>query len=126
MKLKALVGTLVCSCAILGVAPVQDGAAALIARIEAPQTPNRQGWDPYSLQELMDRFGVPGVSIAVIKDYQIHWTKAYGQADVTAKAPVTPDTLFQAASISKPVTAFAVMRLVEAGSCRSTKTSTAI
>ena len=115
MKLKALVGTLVCSCAILGVAPVQDGAAALIARIEAPQTPNRQGWDPYSLQELMDRFGVPGVSIAVIKDYQIHWTKAYGQADVSAKAPVTPDTLFQAASISKPVTAFAVMRLVEAG-----------
>ena len=79
VKLKALVGTLVCSCAILGVAPVQDGAAALIARIEAPQTPNRQGWDPYSLQELMDRFGVPGVSIAVIKDYQIHWTKGYGR-----------------------------------------------
>jgi CubicO group peptidase (beta-lactamase class C family) len=101
--------------AILGAPHAQDGAAALIARIEAPQTPNRQGWDPYTLPELMDRFGVPGVSIAVIKDYQIHWTKAYGLADVTAKSPVTQATIFQAASISKPVTAFAVMRLVDAG-----------
>ena len=93
----------------------QDGADALISRIEGPQIPNRQGWDPYSLPELMDRFGVPGASIAVIKDYQIHWTKAYGTADQATKAPVTSDTMFQAASISKPVTAFAVMRLVEAG-----------
>jgi CubicO group peptidase (beta-lactamase class C family) len=94
---------------------VQDGADALMARIEGAQVPNRQGWDPYSQRELMDRFGVPGASIAVIKDYQIHWSKAYGTADQTTKAPVTSDTMFQAASISKPVTALAVMRLVEAG-----------
>src|SRR5262245_43514765 len=93
----------------------QNGADALITQIERPQIPNRQGWDPYSLPELMDRFGVPGASIAVIRNYQIHWTKAYGTADQTTKAPVTSDTMFQAASISKPVTAFAVMRLVEAG-----------
>jgi CubicO group peptidase (beta-lactamase class C family) len=93
----------------------QDGAAPLIARIEAPQSPNRQGWDPYSLPELMEQFGVPGASIAVIKDCQIHATRTYGYADVTTKSPVTPETMFQAASISKPVTAFAVTRLVEAG-----------
>jgi CubicO group peptidase (beta-lactamase class C family) len=111
-----MLAVLVLSGAMLGAVPhEQDAAAAMIARIEAPQTPNRQGWDPYTLQELMERFGVPGMSIAVMKDYQIHWTKAYGQADVTAKSPVTANTLFQAASISKPVTAFAVMRLVEAG-----------
>ena len=116
MKRNAVLAVLALSTAIPGAAPhAQDGATALIARIEAPQTPNRQGWDPYTLQELMERFGVPGLSIAVIKDYQIHWTKAYGQADVTAKSLVTPDTMFQAASISKPVTAFAVMRLVDAG-----------
>jgi CubicO group peptidase (beta-lactamase class C family) len=63
----------------------------------------------------MERFGVPGVSLAVIKDGRIDIAKAYGQADVTAKSPVTPETAFQAASISKPVTAFAVMRLVDAG-----------
>ena len=93
----------------------QDGTDAIIARVEGAQTPNRQGWDPYSLRELMDRFGVPGASIAVIRDYQIHWTKAYGTSDQTTKAPVTANTMFQAASISKPVTALAVMRLVEAG-----------
>ena len=93
----------------------QDGAAALAVRIEAAQSPNRQGWDPYALQELMERFGVPGVSISVIKDLQIYWSKGYGQADVTTKSPVRSDTMFQAASISKPVTAFAVMRLVDAG-----------
>ncbi len=93
----------------------QDGAAALAARIEAAQSPNRQGWDPYTLQELMERFGVPGVSISIIKDFQIYWSKVYGQADVTTKSPVRSDTMFQAASISKPVTAFAVMRLVDAG-----------
>jgi CubicO group peptidase (beta-lactamase class C family) len=95
--------------------PGQGGAAALAARIEAAQSPNRQGWDPYTLQELMERFGVPGVSISIIKDFQIYWSKGYGQADVTTKSPVRSDTMFQAASISKPVTAFAVMRLVDAG-----------
>jgi CubicO group peptidase (beta-lactamase class C family) len=93
----------------------QDAIGGLAQRIEAAQAPNRQGWDPYPLSELMERFGVPGASLAVIKDSQIHWTKGYGLADVTTKAPVTAETTFQAASISKPVTAFAVMRLVEAG-----------
>ncbi len=115
-KRYAVLAVLAVSNALLGATPrAQDGAAALIARVEAPQTPNRQGWDPYSLQQLMERFGVPGLSLAVIKDGRIDIAKAYGQADVTAKSPVTPETAFQAASISKPVTAFAVMRLVEAG-----------
>jgi CubicO group peptidase (beta-lactamase class C family) len=115
-KRNTVLAVLALSNALLGATPRgQDGAAALIARIEAPQTPNRQGWDPYSLQQLMERFGVPGVSLAVIKGSQIDIAKAYGLADVTAKSAVTPETAFQAASISKPVTAFAVMRLVDAG-----------
>jgi CubicO group peptidase (beta-lactamase class C family) len=65
--------------------------------------------------QLMERFNVPGVSIAVVTDYQVQSGKTYGMADVSTSAPVAPDTLFQAASISKPVTAFAVMRAVEAG-----------
>jgi len=112
---NAVLVVLALSTALLGAAPAQDGTAALIARIEAPQTPNRQGWDPYSLQQLMERFGVPGMSLAIIKGRQIDIAKAYGRADVTAGSPVTTETTFQAASISKPVTALAVMRLVEAG-----------
>jgi CubicO group peptidase (beta-lactamase class C family) len=95
--------------------PAQDDASALMARIEAPQTPNRQGFDSFTLAELMRRSRVPGVSVAVIRDFRVHWAKAYGLADVTANAPATPETLFQAASISKPVTAVAVLRAVETG-----------
>jgi CubicO group peptidase (beta-lactamase class C family) len=113
---NAVLVVLALSNALLGATPpVQNGTAALIARIEAPQTPNRQGWDPYSLQQLMERFGVPGMSLAIINGGQIESAKAYGRADVTAGSPVTTETTFQAASISKPVTAFAVMRLVETG-----------
>ena len=91
----------------------QDDTAALIARIEAAQTPNRQGLDGFTLPELMQRFHVPGLSMAVIRDFKIHWVKAYGIADVESGRPVETNTLFQAASISKPVTAMAAMRLVD-------------
>jgi CubicO group peptidase (beta-lactamase class C family) len=91
----------------------QDDPAPLIARIEAPQTPDRRGYDQYSVRELMDRFSVPGASIAVIKDFKIHWAKAYGVADVVSGALVDTDTLFQAASISKPVAAMGVLRAVQ-------------
>jgi len=75
--------------------------------------PSHGGYDPYSLTQLMERLGVPGVSIAVIKDFKIHWVKAYGIADVETGAPVDTDTIFQAASISKPVAAMGVLRAVQ-------------
>ena len=73
--------------------------------------------DPVTTTKLADRMAalhVPGVSIAVIHDGKIEWARGFG---VTREGgpPVTPDTLFQAASISKPVAAMAVLRLVEAG-----------
>ena len=60
-----------------------------------------------SIDELLERFNVPGVSIAVIRDFDIHWAKGYGIADVESGAAVNTETLFQAASISKPVNAMA-------------------
>ena len=89
--------------------------ASFIARIEAVQSPNRQGFDPFTLQQVMAKFHVPGVSVAVIKDFKIHWAKGYGVADVTNGAHVDTDTLFQAASISKPVAAMAVLKAVQDG-----------
>jgi len=90
--------------------------AAMMARIEGAQSPNRQGLDPLTLQQLMDRFHVPGVGVAVIRDFEIHWAKGYGVADVESGARVDADALFQAASISKPVSAMAALRAVQDGS----------
>jgi CubicO group peptidase (beta-lactamase class C family) len=69
--------------------------------------------DGLTLPELMQRLHVPGLSIAVIRDFKIHWVKAYGVANVESGRPVETNTMFQAASISKPVTAMAAMRLVD-------------
>ena len=92
-----------------------DSPADYIARVEGPQSPNRQGFDPLTIEQMMTRFRIPGVSVAVFKDFEIHWAKGYGVADVESKAAVDERTMFQAASISKPVTAMAVMRAVQDG-----------
>ena len=89
--------------------------AAIQARIEGAQVPNRQGYDGLTLQELMQRFRVPGVSVAVIRDYRIHWAKGYGTVDGETNAPVDTGTVFQAASISKPIFAMAVVKLAQDG-----------
>lgn len=67
------------------------------------------------LQQGMEKHHIPGVSIAVVKNYQIEWAQGFGMADVQNNKPVTPDVLFQAASISKPVTAMAALKAVEEG-----------
>jgi CubicO group peptidase (beta-lactamase class C family) len=70
------------------------------------------------LMTIADRMAfhkVPGVSVAFFDHGQILWSRAYGFADVASKKPVTPNTLFQAASISKPVAALAALRLVQDG-----------
>ena len=92
--------------------------ADFMARIEGPQKPNRQGYDSFTLEEIMKKAQVPGVSVAVIRDFAIHWAKGYGVADSRSQTGVTPDTMFQAASISKPVTALAFLRLVQEGKLR--------
>lgn len=69
----------------------------------------------WSLESRMKHYNVPGLSIAVIKDSKIIWSKGYGYADIESKKPVSSKTLFQAGSISKPVTAYAVLKELERG-----------
>ncbi|MBO0935162.1 serine hydrolase [Fibrella sp. HMF5335] len=68
------------------------------------------GWN---LLDRMRHYKVPGLSIAVIHNYQVDWVKGYGLADTTTHRAVTPQTLFSAGSISKLVAAMAALRLVE-------------
>ena len=82
----------------------------------AAAAPLRQGPLPDDVVgALMKKIEVPGVSIAVIKDFAIHWAKGYGVADLETGTPVTADTMFQAASISKPVAAMVSLRAVQEG-----------
>ena len=90
----------------------QDSVAEMIARVEGRQAPDSSG---LTLAEVMAKHHVPGVGIAVIRDFDIHWAKGYGIADVESGRPVTTATLFQAASVSKPVFAMAVLRAVQDG-----------
>ncbi|MBP7146239.1 MAG: serine hydrolase [Acidobacteria bacterium] len=64
---------------------------------------------------LMDELHVPGASVAVIRDGAVAWSKPFGVSDARTKAPVTRDTLFEAASMSKPIFAVLAMQLVAAG-----------
>ncbi len=104
---------------IFGVAacaePKEWSADDYIAAIEGPQETVEEDLDALTLTELMHEFNVPGISVAVIRDFDIHWAKAYGVADIASGALVDTETLFQAASISKPVAAMAVLKAVEDG-----------
>lgn len=69
----------------------------------------------HSIQDRMEHHKIPGVSIAFFEEGEIKWTKVYGFADKDNSTPVDINTLFQAASISKPVAASGAMKLVEKG-----------
>ncbi len=60
-------------------------------------------------------YKVPGVSVAVINDGKLEWSKGYGVTEAGGTTPVKPETMFQAASISKPVAATGMLALVEQG-----------
>lgn len=70
---------------------------------------------PFSMAEEMRRYDVPGISVAVIHNGKLAWARGWGFRDAANCAPVTPETAFQAASISKVVTAMLALRLVEQG-----------
>jgi CubicO group peptidase (beta-lactamase class C family) len=64
---------------------------------------------------LMQKRHVPGLSLAVVHDGKIVRARGYGVIENGGTTPVTADTLFQAGSVSKPVAAFGVLRLVDGG-----------
>jgi len=92
---------------------------AHISRIETGLLPaaviRGQPLPEMRLADRMKYYNVPGVSIAVFGKGQIMWARGYGLADISTNKPVTPETLFQAASVSKSVTAFASLQLVQQG-----------
>jgi len=93
--------------------------AARIRRIETglllPVIVKGQPGVAMKLADRMQFFKTPGVSIAFINNGRIEWARAYGVREVGGSEPVTTEMLFQAGSISKPVTGMAALRLVQQG-----------
>ncbi len=81
---------------------------------EAETTSPEESFDAL-IPDLMARWGVPGGAVAVVKDDRLVFIKGYGKADTDSGAPVTASSLFRIASLSKPLTAAAVLRLREQG-----------
>jgi CubicO group peptidase (beta-lactamase class C family) len=71
--------------------------------------------DPADIASWMELYDVPGASIAVINDFAIDYVEVHGVKSESSGEPVTESTLFQAASMSKTVSAVAVMSLVQDG-----------
>jgi D-alanyl-D-alanine carboxypeptidase len=63
----------------------------------------------------MAKLHIPGVAVAVVRDGKVELMKGYGLANIERKIPITPNTMFQIASTTKPFTAMAVMLLAEDG-----------
>ncbi|MBC7894263.1 MAG: beta-lactamase family protein [Cytophagaceae bacterium] len=93
--------------------PAQDAASA-IARVERG-IPADTGLAGLTIEALLKRFNVPGISIAVVRDFTVLWSKGYGVADAESGKPVDVNTAFQAASISKPIAAMAAVKLSQDG-----------
>lgn len=67
-------------------------------------------------QQNYDR--LPGISVAIVKDQDIIWSKGYGVSDLKKKTPSTPETLYSICSITKLFTSIAIMQLYEQGKLR--------
>lgn len=95
-----------------------DGPAAPPASPAFPITgavvPGMASFDD-TIPALMRQHGIPGGAVAVVRDGKLVYARGFGYADVERGTPVQPDALFRIASVSKPITAVAVMTLVEEG-----------
>ncbi|MEM8928545.1 MAG: serine hydrolase domain-containing protein [Bacteroidota bacterium] len=90
-----------------------------MTRIENGLQPNLQiegdSIPVYNIEERLKELDIPGVSIAIINEGELEWAKGYGMADRSENCPVTPQTMFLAGSISKPVAAIRAHQLAEEG-----------
>ena len=97
---------------LLSVAIALASANVLLERVMDPHQPADL---TVFFERRMTQCGFPGLAVALIKDGEVVWAKGFGVMDIEANEPVTADTLFHVASVSKPVVATAVMQLAEQG-----------
>ncbi|PKF75969.1 serine hydrolase domain-containing protein [Chryseobacterium sp. PMSZPI] len=121
MKVLQIVSTF-CFIAFFGLLSAQelsDEVKHKIGKVENSLSPSvisgSKEVPAFNILERMKELHVKGVSIAVINNYAIEWTKAYGYADEEENRKADINTLFQAASISKTINSLGFMKLVQQG-----------
>ena len=87
---------------------------ALSLPVQAAELPNIDDLDPV-IEAFMEDGHFPGAAVAVMRDGEAVHVGAYGAASLEHDVPVTPQTVFELASLTKQMTALAVMTLVEEG-----------
>jgi len=95
--------------------PKQRSAKAEIAIAPASDLAARLAAIEKIAEEKRVELGVPGASLVIVKDDKVVLMKGFGLRDVERRLPVTPDTLFDAQSVTKPFTALAAMMTVDDG-----------
>ena len=101
------------------IATKDDGVEARISRVvnglQQPLVIEGSPVERWSIGQRMEQFTVPAVSVAVIDRGELAWARAWGVVESGADEPVTTETIFQAGSVSKPVTALLALSLVGDG-----------
>jgi N-acyl-D-amino-acid deacylase len=96
------------------VAPPVTPPAQPAIPISGAAVPGMASYDQ-AIADFMRKYAIPGGAVAVVRDGKLIYARGFGYADVENRTPVQPDALFRIASVSKPITAAAVMKLVEEG-----------
>src|SRR5215213_7438490 len=99
------------------VSPTDTSSAQQEIPITGTAVP-RMAWYDKVIPDLMRKYTIPGGAVAVVRDGKLIYARGFGYADVENKTPVQPDALFRIASVSKPITGAAIMKLVEEGKLR--------
>ncbi|MCW3817563.1 non-ribosomal peptide synthetase [Micromonospora sp. DR5-3] len=94
---------------------VAEATIAAVTTLVESAGPPAGGAAPLALRPSMDKYHVPGASVAVMRDGELVSTEAHGTLRADGGDPVTPETIFQVGSVSKHVTAYGVLRLAAAG-----------
>ena len=103
---------------ILLFVPVRGGDIAAIK--QDPELKSTVGLLDSWIASQVEYQQLPGLSIAVLYGNDLVWSRAYGLADLQKKAPMTTESVFRIASITKTFTCTAIMQLRDRGSCAST------
>src|SRR3954469_25884516 len=94
--------------------PVSPSVTQSDIPITGSAVPGMASFDLF-VTDFMRKLAIPGGAVAVMRDGKLIYARGFGYADVENKTLVQPDALFRIASVSKPITAVAIMKLVEEG-----------